>query len=455
MSVSLAALPYAGGGKSDALLVEALRQVHIPHYRGIIFRATYPQLEALISRAREIYPKVYPGARYNETAKRWKFPSGACVFFGTMQHEQSKFNYQGRPYDFVGFDELTHFTESQYTYLMSRNRPNGPGTRVYIRSTANPGGIGHAWVKARFIDPAPPLTPIESEYKVDTPDGKTIEMRKKRIFVPSTIFDNQVLLDNDPNYLATLAMLPEAERNALLYGDWNSFEGQVFRTWKDDPEHYIDRKYTHVIEPFMPPKHWTIYRGFDWGSNKPFSVGWYAADEDGKIYRIREYYGCGDRPNVGVHMPPQEIARNIREIEDGDPMLKGRDIYGIADPSIFAADRGFSIAELMGRYPNNVMWSPGDNKRIPGWQQCQYRLTFDADGETMFQVFNTCRHFIRTIPTLVYDDKKVEDVNSDLEDHIADEWRYVMMENPISPRLPAPPLPKKVDPFDRRTAVFR
>ena len=452
----MAALLQAGGGKSDALLVEALRQVHIPHYRGIIFRATYPQLEALISRAREIYPKVYPGARYNETAKRWKFPSGACVFFGTMQHEQSKFNYQGRPYDFVGFDELTHFTEGQYTYLMSRNRPNGPGTRVYIRSTANPGGIGHAWVKARFIDPAPPLTPIESEYKVNTPDGKTIEMRKKRIFVPSTIFDNQVLLDNDPNYLATLAMLPEAERNALLYGDWNSFEGQVFREWRNDPDHYRDRQWTHVIEPFMPPKHWVCWRGFDWGYSKPFSVLWFLADEDGKMYLVREFYGCqAGRPNTGVQMEATEIARNIREIEQNDPFLVGRHVNGVADPSIFDASRGQSIAQLMERHPNYVSFSPGDNTRIAGLQQLHYRFAFDDNGECMLQIFKTCKDFIRTIPTLVYDSKKVEDVDTSLEDHIYDSAKYALLESPISPRLPAKVEPRKLDPLDRRTTVFR
>lgn len=446
----------AGGGKSAALMMEALRQVHISHYRGILFRCTYKQLEHLIDETLQWYPRAFPGAKYNKTEKQWRFPSGAAIFFGYMDAENDKYNYQGKPYDFIGFDELTLFTETQYLYLMSRNRPNGPGTRVYIRSTANPGGRGHGWVKQRFITVAPPLTPVEAEYKIAAPGGETIIQRKKRIFVPATVFDNKILLDNDPNYLSSLAMLPEAERNALLYGDWNSFEGQVFRVWRDDPDHYRDRLWTHVIAPFNPPHHWTRFRGFDWGSNKPFSVGWYVADEDGKLYRIREFYGCGGRPNEGVYMPPDEIARNIREIEDTDEMLRGHDVHGIADPSIFAADRGFSIAELMGRYPNNVLWSPGDNKRVAGWQQCQYRMAFGEDGETMFQVFNTCRNFIRTVPALVYDTKKVEDVDTTLEDHIADEWRYVCMENPISPRLAPPPEPRRVHPLesDRSTIYF-
>ena len=180
----------AGGGKSDALLVEALRQVEVPNYRGLILRRTFPQLEALISRSLELYPMIYPKARYVGTDHRWKFPSGATLFFGSMPHENDKVQYQGKPYDFIAFDELTHFTQTQYMYLMSRNRPTGPGTRIYIRATANPGGVGHGWVKARFIDAGPPMVPIVSEYDVTTPDKGTIRLKRKRIFVPSTIFDN-------------------------------------------------------------------------------------------------------------------------------------------------------------------------------------------------------------------------------------------------------------------------
>lgn len=443
-----------GGGKSDALLAEALRQVHIPNYRGLILRRTYPQLEALISRSLEMYPRVFPGARYSGTEHRWRFPSGANIFFGSMQRENDKYQYQGKPYDYIAFDELTLFSHTQYTYLMSRNRPTGPGTRVYIRATANPGGVGHGWVKQRFIDAAPPMTPITDTYVVQDPDGKTITMERKRIFVPSTVFDNQILLANDPNYLATLSMLPEAERNALLYGDWSSFEGQVFREWKDDPAHYRDRKWTHVIDPFDPPRHWKIWRGFDFGYAKPFSVGWYAADEDGKLYRIREFYGCKSTPNTGVMMQPEEIARNIRQIEDTDPLLKGRDIYGVADPSIFDQSRGQSIANMMAQHPHYVIWSPGDNNRLPGLAQFHYRFAFDSEGECKFQVFNTCKAFIRTVPALVYDEHKVEDVDTSMEDHIYDECRYVLMDNPISPPKPAEYKPKPLDPLEATPIHF-
>lgn len=440
----------AGGGKSDALLTEALRQVHIPHYRAILLRKTYPQLAELIDRSRALYPAAFPGARYNKTEKTWTFPSGAQVAFGAMQHPDDRFQYQGRRFDFIGFDELTHFTWEEYSYLFSRNRPGGPGTRVYIRATANPGGVGHAWVKARFISAAPPLTPIVEELEVETPDGpKTL--RRSRVFVPATVFDNPALLDQNPDYLASLAMLPEAERRSLLYGSWDAFDGQVFREWRNDPSHYEDGLWTHVVAPFRIPRHWRVWRGFDFGYARPFSVGWYAADETGKLYRIREYYGCTGKPNQGVQLDAVSIAAEIRRIEAEDPNLRGRDIIGVADPSIFDESRGASIANLMAQHPNYVLWHKGDNHRLPGKMQLHYRLAFDGEGECRFQVFSTCRHFIRTIPALCYDAKNVEDVDTTQEDHIYDECRYVLMDLPVSPRPRPEPVPRGDDPLNQRT----
>lgn len=427
----------AGGGKSDALLAEALRQVHIKHYRGVIFRKTYPELAELIDRSQEIYGPAYPRARYNDSKHFWRFPSGAKIYFAAMQHEKDRTKYQGRRFDFVGFDELTHFTWNEYSYMFSRNRPSGPGTRVYMRATTNPGGIGHGWVMDRFITVAPPLTPLTGKYTIIDPDGDPITLTRKRVFVPATVFDNQRLLAHDPYYLANLSMLPEAERDALLYGSWDSFAGQVFREWRNDSAHYEDHLWTHVVKPFPIPRHWMIYRGFDFGYAKPFSVGWYAVDPDGTVYRIGEYYGCTGTPNTGVCMHPPEIAANIKRIEAEDPQLKGRNIIGIADPSIWDASRGEPIVSQMASA--GVYFSKGDNTRIPGKMQIHYRLAFDGNGWPMLQVFDTCKHFIRTLPTLVYDQTHVEDVDSDQEDHIYDECRYVLMAHPISPRKHIPP----------------
>jgi hypothetical protein len=424
----------AGGGKSDALIAEALRQVHIPHYRAVIIRKTFPQLTDLIDKSQRIYSAAFPRARYVDNKKVWLFPSGAKIYFASMQHETDRFNFQGKAYDFIGFDELTHFSWDEYSFLMSRNRPSGPGTRVYIRATCNPGGKGHGWVKDRFVTPAPPMTPIVGEYTIYLPNGMSATVRRRRVFVPATVFDNRALLQNDPNYITNLAMLPEAERNAYLYGSWDSFSGQVFREWVDDPAHYADRRWTHVIDPFPVPDHWTIYRGFDFGYARPFSVGWYAVDGRKRKYRIAEYYGCDGEPNRGVQLTPQEIAANIRRIEAENPNLKGRRIFGIADPSIFDESRGESIAAMMESSPNFVFFEKGDNTRLAGKMQMHYHFAFDEDGLPMFQVFNTCKHFIRTIPGLVYDEKHVEDVDSKQEDHIYDECRYVLMANPIPAR---------------------
>lgn len=438
----------AGGGKSDALLAEALRQVHIPHYRAIIFRKTYPQLSELIDRSKQMYQPAFPRARYNHTEHFWLFPSGAKIYFGSMQREQDRTNYQGKRYDFVAFDELTHFTWQEYSYMMSRNRPGGPGTRVYIRATTNPGGRGHGWVKDRFITAAPPLTPIKGEYEIIAPDGTVQKITRKRIFVPASVFDNAELLRNDPAYLANLAMMPEAERNALLYGSWDSFDGQVFREWRNDPAHYEDRRFTHVVKPFRIPKHWPVYRGFDFGYSKPFSVAWYAVDEERHMYRIAEYYGCTGTPNAGIQLNPAEIAAEIKRIEGENPNLAGRKIIGVADPSIFDESRGESIAAMMARSPNFVYWRKGDNTRIAGKMQYHYRFAFDEDGFPMLQVFDTCKHFIRTIPTLVYDERHVEDIDTTQEDHIYDECRYVLMENPIAPRKNVLQNPVAYDPLD-------
>lgn len=443
----------AGGGKSDALLTEALRQVHIPHYRAIIFRKTYPQLSELIDRSIDIYKLAYPKAKYNDSKHFWRFPSGAKIYFGAMQYTKDRKNYQGKRYDFIAFDELTHFTWDEYSYMFSRNRPSkkplsDQKTRVYMRATTNPGGIGHGWVKDRFITVAPPLTRVIEPLTVIKPNGEKIEMQRDRIFVPATVFDNKELLENDPNYLASLAMMPEADRDALLYGSWESFDGQVFREWRNDSAHYDDRKWTHVINPFPIPKHWKIIRCFDWGYTHPFACYWIAISPDKVKYIIREYYGTNGTPNKGVELNHMEVAREIREIEDTDPNLNGRQIYGVADPAIFEASKGKSIASEMALYPNYVVWHKGDNARIPGKMQYHYHLAFDKDGDPLLQVFNTCRHFIRTIPSLTYSEKNVEDVNSDLEDHAYDAVRYALMENQITPRVNHKPEMPEDDPLN-------
>ncbi len=437
----------AGGGKSDCALAEALRQVDAPAYRGLILRKTYPQLSELIDRSAAIYSAAFPGAKYHEQKHCWTFPSGAKIFFGAMQHASDRTNYQGKRYDFIDFDELTQFTWDEYSYMFSRCRPGAAGTRCYIRAQANPGGIGHSWVKARFITPAPPLRTIWEPVTLTRPDGTREKRWRSRVFVPSTVFDNEHLLRADPGYLTRLAGMPEAEKRALLYGDWDSFAGQVFIEWRDDPEHYADRRFTHVIDPFPIPEDWAIWCAMDWGYSRPFSVGWYAVDRERRLYRVREYYGCTGVPNEGVRLEPGAVARKIREIEAGDPNLRGRTIHRVADPAIWGSDGTESIGALMER--ERVFFERGDNARIDGKMQVHHRLAFDdRRGLAKLYIFRTCRHFIRTVPALVYSQSDVEDVDSAGEDHIYDELRYVCMRNPIAPPpRSGPPAPRAWDPL--------
>lgn len=432
----------AGGGKSEALVIDAARQVHIPRYRGLLLRKTYPQLTELIDKSLHYYPLAFPGAKYNAGAHTWTFPSGAKVTFGSLQHKQNVYDYQGRAFDFIGFDELTHFTADEYMYLLSRNRPNCADTRVYMRATANPGGIGHAWVKDRFVMAAPPGQTVWEAVDVIAPDGSAKKMWKSRIFVPSSVFDNTILMQNDPGYVARLASLPEAERNALLYGDWDSYSGQYFREFRLYPdaakceaagisveEAKQAHRWTHVIPAFEPPRGWRIYRSYDFGYARPFSCAWWAVDYEGVIYRILELYGCTKTPNEGVKWTPEQQFRQIREVETTHPWLKGKTIQGVADPAIWDASHGVSIAETASKC--GVYFTPGDHERIPGWMQCHYRLQFDKDGYARMYVFDTCAAFIRTVPPLMYSETHVEDVDTSMEDHVADEWRYFCMSRPV------------------------
>lgn len=433
----------AGGGKSEALVIEALRQVDIPHYKALILRKTYPQLAELIDKSQGYYPAAYPKARYNAASRTWTFPSGAKILFGSMQYAKDRVKYQGQAYDFIAFDELTHFTWEEYSYLFSRNRPNGPGTRVYIRATANPGGVGHGWVKARFILAAPPMTTIREDVAWVDGAGVKRKARQSRIFVPSSVFDNKALLDNDPLYVARLAAMPEASRKALLYGDWDTFSGQVFVEWQNVPAHYADRRGTHVVSPFLIPASWRIWRAFDWGYRKPFSCHWYAVDFDRRLYCIRELYGCTGEPDTGLRWDPAQVAAKITAIEAGDENLAGKKIYGVADPAIFGSSgAGESVARLMEAH--RVYFEPADNARLAGKMQVHHRLSFDEDGVPMLYVFTTCPHMIRTLPALVYDNTDVEDVDTGGEDHAYDELRYICMKNPISPRA----APSKVAPLN-------
>ncbi len=420
----------AGGGKSYGQLVDALvYALRYPKSRQLILRRTFPELEhSIIFTSLQFFPQK--AARYSSSRHTWEFLNQSLIEFGYCAAEKDVLRYQGAEYDVVRFDELTHFTEEQYTYLLSRIRGVNPYPKQ-MKSSTNPGGIGHGWVKRRFIDGRKPGEIFEDE-----------QTGAKRIFIPSFIQDNVFLMQADKGYQKRLEQLPEAERKALLYGQWDIFDGQVFTEWKNSPEGYKTRRWSHVISPFEIPRQWRRFRTFDFGYAKPFAVSWFAVDQDGRAYNYRELYGCSGTPDVGVRWTAQRIAKEIREIEEREE--KGLTITGYADPAIWNAtgsDEG-SIAEMMER--QGVYFEKGKNDRLAGKMQVHYRLSFDREGIPMLYVFDTCRNMIRTLPQLRYDSVNPEDVDTRQEDHLYDALKYFLMSDPIAPHLQEP---REIQPY--------
>lgn len=420
-----------GGGKSWSVRVKAaLLALRYPGIKIMILRRSYPELRVNhIDEMRRMLPREV--ARYNDSKKELRFVTGSVILFRYCESERDMERYQGTEVDVLFIDEATQLEERVFQMLRACVRGvNDYPKRIYL--TCNPGGRGHGWVKRLFVDRA---------FK----DGEDAD--EYAPLIQALVTDNRALLAMQPDYIKQLDALPGKLRAAWRYGDWNIFEGQFFEEFADRPDHYQDREWTHVIAPFTPPRSWKLYRSYDWGYAKPFSCGWWAVDHDGRMYRILELYGCvKDAANEGLKWTTDEQFEEIARIEREHPYLAGRQIEGVADPSIWAEDGGVSIATVAAR--KGVYFQPGDNARIPGWMQVHYRLRFDEHGIPMMYVFDTCKAFIRTVPLLVYDDHRPEDVDTDGEDHVADEVRYMCMLNPINPPRAAPKPPKPYDPLE-------
>lgn len=404
-----------GGGKTFALLLESLRQIHVPEYRGIIFRRTFPKLHDLIDRSHQFFPAL--GAKWKDQTHTWRFPSGAMIRFAHCKDEADKYVYQGHEYHFMGFDQLEEFTMTQYLFLIAQNRSSVPGIVCYVRASANPGNIGHAWVYKRFMtDPETeeeiePRTVITEIFRIDLIAGfeSFPAVERSRTFIPATVYDNKKLLNADPKYLANLMQLPDRERRALLEGDWHVFVGQYF------PEF---RRSRNVLRAFEIPEHWLRFRCMDYGSTAPFACLWGAVDEIGNVFFYREFYMAG--------LTAAESARRIVEIS-GDEKY----VFSVIDPSVFS-NTGQETIETQLWKGGLTYLEPGANERGAGWQKLREYLrapATDEEKETKPGVyfFENCRNAIRTIPALVHDDHRPEDVNTKGEDHAADAVRYGLM----------------------------
>lgn len=425
----------AGGGKSKATVEEAfLDGMENPGVHSYLFRCTYPELrDTLVKEAKLSIPKEL--GRYIGSEHDYKLQNGSVLHFRYCRNMTDALLYQGAEINRLFIDELTKFTQDRFDYLCSRVRaPKMLNIKPFKRFTANPGGVGHGWVKSMFIDALEPY----KIHKIET-FSQTLQKttRVTRQYIPALVTDNPHLTED---YIIQLEALPEALRKALLEGNWDCFEGQAFTEFRNDADNYATRKNTHVIAPFVIPKEWRRYRSFDWGYSKPFSVGYWAEDTSGRLYRYHEIYGTQKdsvthltkEPNKGLMLSVDKVADLCKAYED--KYEQGQEIIGYADPAIFS-DGGMpdgSIARIFER--KGIYWQKADNARIAGKMQLHYRLAFDADGLPMMYIFSNCKDFIRTIPSLPYDLVDVEDIDTAAEDHIYDEVRYMLMAKPIIPR---------------------
>ena len=407
-----------GGGKSWAVRTKAkLLAFRFAGIRLLIVRRSYPEL---INNHINILKRELQGvATYNDRDKVLKFANGSTINFMYCDREGDLERIQGVEYDVIFIDEATQLSEMQMKSITACVRGvNSFPKRVYY--TCNPGGKGHGYIKRLFVD---------RRFK----EGENPEDYS---FIQSLVTDNTALMEAQPDYMKQLEALPPKLKDAWLYGKWDIFDGQFFEDFiVGNDEAKKEMRFTHVIKPIDlsrgEPKGWKIYRSYDFGYNKPFSCAWWAVDYDGVIYRILELYGCTETPNEGVRWTPEKQFSEIRRIETEHPWLKDKDIQGVADPAIWDASRGESVADTAARY--GIYFTPGDNKRIAGWMQCHYRLQFDDEGYPRMYVFENCKAFIRTIPLLTFSRTNPEDLDTSQEDHIADEWRYFCMDRPVKP----------------------
>lgn len=427
-----------GGGKSDAVIGDWLdhEDIYAQHAVGMAFRRERTQLTELIERARSVLVPL--GHKWHEQDKYFRGPKGGRLRFTYLERDADADAYQGHSYSRLYPEEMGTFPSEAPINKLQATLRSGNGVPCQMKGTCNPGGPGHQWVKARYRLDTNPLGFETYQFEFINPFTKK-KITKTRVFIPSKVTDNIYLGDD---YVANLFQVgsPQLVR-AWLEGDWSIVEGAFF------PEFSAEK---HILAPFEIPADWLRFRSGDWGSARPFSIGWWAVVPDdyqlsdgrilprGAIVRYREWYGAS-APNVGLKMTAEDVGAGIRQREGND-----RIAYGVMDPSAFKTDGGPSIVERMMKF---VTFRPADNSRVAkhgaigGWDQVRARLK--GDGERpMIYFFATCRDSIRTLPALQHDQSRAEDVDTEGEDHAPDEIRYGCMSRPWIPKGSGQPKPK-------------
>jgi hypothetical protein len=411
-----------GSGKTSALLVAGALQCANPKSRAIIFRRDYPSLRQIIGASYALFLPL--GATYNKSEHIWQFRSGGTLAFGHLEDETATFQHAGQEYSFLGFDELTQLPgdtvdsrgqpiSSAFAFMQSRLRAAvDSGLRLEVRCTATPGGRGHGWVKSYFrIGDSG-----ESCEHVDAVTGF------RRCYFKATVFDNPALSDSD--YVRQLLDLPEAKKKALLYGDWSSYEGQVYS------EYSYDRHTCEPIDPATIPESWPVWRGADDGYSAPAAIIWLAYDKiHDRVFVVREVYQSG--------LTPETMAEAVLAM-DGE-FGRGR-LRGIIDSASFSdcglgteggdGGRGGAMNKL------GCRWEPsakGAGSRVAGVSAVHQRLALKADGRPGLIIGRNCKHLIRTLPQMVYDKKNPEDIDPGCEEHAIKALMYGLTRKVFQP----------------------
>lgn len=420
----------AGGGKSEGTIFDALKYaMTYPGSRQVIFRRTFPDLQrSIINRTLKVYPKEL--GKYNTSAHEWSFVNGSVIELAYWDNDSNYMNYQGAEYDVIRWEELTQFEEAWYTYMLSRCRGSN-GYPKSVRSTTNPGGLGHTWVKKRFVSLGPP----ETVYPVPETDDDGNQLFwpedvpgriagdpiiRSRMFIPANVFDNQALLREDPGYLARLMALSDVERKQLLEGDWDVFAGQYFGEFS---------RAVHVVEPFDIPRDWKKYRALDEGYTDPFVCLWIALAPDGTGYLYRELAKTKLLTSEQV-----ELTRLNSPVTE-------RFEYNVADTSFWnkAKTERITPAEIFAS--KGVPLIQAKKERVNGWKRMRewlhvYESMDHVTGKlyktSKLKIFSTCVKAIEAIPAMMHDERHVEDVAAHSLDHIPDALRYWIMSQPTA-----------------------
>lgn len=409
-----------GPGKTDTGLVWLIGEDYAPgrplithpRYRALVIRKNAEDLADWIDRAFRFYKGFGVDIAYKPAILR--FPKyGSVIRTGHLKDEQSYTKYMGQEFPRMLIEELTQIPfEKRYLQLIASCRSTIPEIKPQVFATTNPGGLGHAWVKKRFVDPAPPMTPFRDPIS-----------NRTRIFIPATVDDNPILAKLDPDYVKMLDALKDSDEElwkAWRLGSWDVFAGQYFREWRQD---------LHICNPFIPNKNNVIIGGMDWGRTAPFSF--HLAEVSKIIYNERSFYRVKTFFEVyGTDKTPKEWWEAINK-ELKTYKLEPKDIAWVqADPAMFtkSLDNTISIADQFIKADNTFGYKlkPASNDRLGGWTNYHTWLSLAPDKLPYYQVTSSCLNLIRTLPELVHDENKVEDVDSNGEDHAPDDQRYML-----------------------------